>query len=114
MKSVTIPLLVLEDTNLTETEFRMYCIIHAFVEACGSCFETNRMLGQIAGKEIKTVQRAIRGLERKGYIKSDYNKDFNFRDISLCRLSDSDSDALWQCISNDCRRKRNRQEVKKV
>lgn len=54
--------------ELTEPELVYYVIIVMLSYTKGYCFMSNRNLGAIRGKSIRTMQRIIDGLRTKGYV----------------------------------------------
>ena len=54
--------------ELTEPELVYYIIIVMLSYTKGYCFMSNRNLGAIRGKSIRTMQRIIDGLKTKGYV----------------------------------------------
>ncbi len=54
--------------DLTEPELVYYIMIVMLSYTKGYCFMSNRNLGAIRGKSIRTMQRIIDGLRTKGYV----------------------------------------------
>lgn len=54
--------------ELTEQELVYYIIVVMLSYTKGYCFMSNRTLGAIRGKSIRTMQRIIDGLKTKGYV----------------------------------------------
>ena len=54
--------------ELTEQELVYYIIVVMLSYTKGYCFMSNRNLGAIRGKSIRTMQRIIDGLRTKGYV----------------------------------------------
>lgn len=54
--------------DLTESELVYYIMIVMLSYTKGYCFMSNRNLGAIRGKSIRTMQRIIDGLRTKGYV----------------------------------------------
>lgn len=78
---VKVPLSAVEDDELSPIELRVYCIILMFADECGGCcFESNRLLGELIGRDARTVQHAIQKLIHRRYIAVEYTNNTQ-RDI---------------------------------
>lgn len=64
-----VPVDLLEDTDLTESELVFYVLIVGLSHDKGYCHAMNKTLGDIRGKNLRTVQRVIDSLRKKEYIR---------------------------------------------
>ena len=59
---------VLIDENLTDFEKILYSLINGLSKGSGGCFASDEYFAKILGKSEPTINRALRNLEKFGYI----------------------------------------------
>lgn len=64
-----VPVDLLEDTDLTESELVFYVLIVRLSSQKGYCYATNEYIGNLRGKNWRTAQRVIESLKKKNYIR---------------------------------------------
>lgn len=64
-----IPVDLLENTDLTESELVFYVLIVRLSSQKGYCYATNEYIGNLRGKNWRTAQRVIESLKKKNYIR---------------------------------------------
>ena len=69
-----IPMVVLEDKDLSANQKLLYCLISSLCAEKWYCRASNKYLGDKLGVKEWTISTAIKGLVEKGYIDSDVNK----------------------------------------
>ena len=61
---------LLKDTALTDSELVYYILIIRLSHKEGYCYISSRELGKLRGKGMRTAQRVVESLKKKGYIKA--------------------------------------------
>lgn len=61
---------LLKDTALTDSELVYYILIIRLSHKEGYCYMSSRELGKLRGKGMRTAQRVVESLKKKGYIKA--------------------------------------------
>lgn len=61
---------LLKDTVLTDSELVYYILIIRLSHKEGYCYMSSRELGKLRGKGMRTAQRVVESLKKKGYIKA--------------------------------------------
>lgn len=64
-----VPVDLLKDTALTESELVFYVLIVRLSSQKGYCYATNKYIGSLRGKNWRTAQRVIESLKKKNYIR---------------------------------------------
>lgn len=65
-----VPVELLKDTGLTDSEVVYYVLIIRLSHKEGYCYMSSRELGKLRGKGMRTAQRVVESLKKKGYIKA--------------------------------------------
>ena len=65
-----VPVDLLKDTALTDSELVYYILIVRLSHKAGYCFMSSRELGKLRGKGMRTAQRVVENLKQKGYIRT--------------------------------------------
>lgn len=65
-----VPVELLEDKALTEAEIVYYILLVKLSHVDGYCSMSSRELGKLRGKGMRTAQRVVESLKKKGYIKT--------------------------------------------
>lgn len=65
-----VPVELLKDTALTDSELVYYILIIRLSHKEGYCYMSSRELGKLRGKGMRTAQRVVESLKKKGYIKA--------------------------------------------
>lgn len=72
-----VPYSVQYDSEISDSELRIYTTISSLANQKGYCFASNAYLAKILNKSARTIQRAILHLEEKGYLRRSVSKNSN-------------------------------------
>lgn len=78
------PMVVLEDKELSANQKLLYCLISSLCAERGYCWASNKYLWERLGLKEWSISNAIKGLVERGYLISDVNRSKgNERHISI-------------------------------